>query len=98
MAVGDILGLPPGLLALITVLQKVEKLSDRAAADRANYGMDWKYALSTELDDPGFDHSEPFSSSGGLGNAVILKDGDGLARAEAFSADGTRTGWTKPGS
>ncbi|MFG1711326.1 IS1182 family transposase [Nonomuraea sp. M3C6] len=50
-------GLSPGMLALITVLQKVENLTDRAAADRAKYGMDWKYALSLELDDPGFDHT-----------------------------------------
>jgi transposase len=50
-------GLSPGLLALITVLQKVENLTDRAAADRAKYGMDWKYALSMELTDPGFDHT-----------------------------------------
>ncbi|MFC4118191.1 transposase [Nonomuraea zeae] len=35
----------PGLLALIIALQKVENLSDRAAVDRARYGMDWKYAL-----------------------------------------------------
>jgi transposase len=50
-------GLSPGMLALITVLQKVENLTDRAAADRAKYGMDWKYALSLELEDPGFDHT-----------------------------------------
>ncbi|WP_433413947.1 transposase [Microtetraspora malaysiensis] len=45
------------MLALITVLQKVENLTDRAAAERVKYGMDWKYALSLELDDPGFDHT-----------------------------------------
>jgi transposase len=50
-------GLPPDLLALITVLQKVENLTDRGAAERVKYGMDWKYALSMELDDPGFDHT-----------------------------------------
>jgi transposase len=50
-------GLSPGLLALVTVLQKVENLTDRAAADRAKYAMDWKYALSLELTDPGFDHT-----------------------------------------
>lgn len=50
-------GLSPGMLALITALQKVENLTDRAAADRAKFGMDWKYALSLELDDPGFDHT-----------------------------------------
>ncbi|TDD44196.1 transposase [Nonomuraea terrae] len=35
-------GLSPGMLALITVLQKVENLTDRAAAQRVKYGMDWK--------------------------------------------------------
>ncbi|WP_219464490.1 IS1182 family transposase [Nonomuraea rhizosphaerae] len=50
-------GLPPALLAMISVLQKVENLTDRAAADRVKYGMDWKYALSLELEDPGFDHT-----------------------------------------
>ncbi|MFI9597641.1 transposase [Nonomuraea sp. NPDC052265] len=50
-------GLSPGMLALITVLQTVENLTDRAAAERVKYGMDWKYALSLELDDPGFDHT-----------------------------------------
>jgi transposase len=50
-------GLSPGMLALITVLQKVEDLTDRAAADRAKFGMDWTYALSLGLDDPRFDHT-----------------------------------------
>ncbi|MEV4565138.1 transposase [Nonomuraea sp. NPDC049419] len=50
-------GLSRGMLALITVLQKVENLTDRAAADRAKFGMDWKYALPLEADDPGFDHT-----------------------------------------
>ncbi|WP_171074471.1 transposase [Nonomuraea basaltis] len=50
-------GLSLGMLALITVLQKEENLTDRAATDRAEFGMGWKYALSLELDDPGLDHS-----------------------------------------
>jgi transposase len=50
-------GWSPGRLALVTVLQKVENLTDRAAAHRVRYGMDWKYALSLELDDEGFDAS-----------------------------------------
>jgi transposase len=50
-------GQSPGLLALVTVLQKVENLTDRAAARRVKFGLDWKYALGMELDDPGFDHS-----------------------------------------
>ncbi len=50
-------GWSPGQLALVTVLQFVENLTDRAAAHRVRYGMDFKYALGMELDDPGFDAS-----------------------------------------
>jgi transposase len=50
-------GWSPGQLALVTVLQFVEKLTDRAAAHRVRFGMDFKYALGMELDDPGFDAS-----------------------------------------
>ncbi|RPK40151.1 hypothetical protein EES39_25790 [Streptomyces sp. ADI92-24] len=53
-------GLPgwsPGRLALVTVLQFAENLTDRGAVHRVRYGMDLKYALSLELDDPGFDAS-----------------------------------------
>jgi transposase len=48
-------GWSPGRLALALVLQKVENLTDRAAAHRVRYGLDWKYALGLELDDEGFD-------------------------------------------
>ena len=47
----------PWRLALITVLQFAEGLSDRAAADAVRSRIDWKYLLGLELDDPGFDHS-----------------------------------------
>lgn len=47
----------PGQLALVTVLQFAENLTDRAAAHRVRFGMDFKYALGMELDDPGFDAS-----------------------------------------
>lgn len=50
-------GWSPGQLALVTVLQFAENLTDRAAAHRVRYGMDLKYALGLELDDPGFDTS-----------------------------------------
>ncbi|MFF4830054.1 transposase [Streptomyces sp. NPDC001312] len=50
-------GWSPGQLALVTVLQFAENLTDRAAAHRGRYGMDLKYALGLELDDPGFDAS-----------------------------------------
>jgi transposase len=44
-------------LALITVFQFVEELSDRQAADAVRSRIDWKYALGLELDDSGFDAS-----------------------------------------
>jgi len=40
-----------------TVLQFIEGLSDRGAADAVRGPIDWKYLLCLELDDPGFDHS-----------------------------------------
>jgi transposase len=45
----------PWRLALITVLQFMEELSDRQAADAVRGRIDWKYLLGLELDDPGFD-------------------------------------------
>src|SRR5262244_2119016 len=45
----------PARLALATVLQFVEGLSDRRAADAVRGRIDWKYALGLELTDPGFD-------------------------------------------
>ena len=47
----------PARLALITILQFVEGLSDRQAADAVRGRIDWKYALAMALTDPGFDAS-----------------------------------------
>jgi transposase len=47
----------PWRLALVTVLQFMEGLPDRQAAEAVRSRMDWKYALSLELSDPGFDHT-----------------------------------------
>lgn len=47
----------PGRLALITVMQFAEGLSDRQAADAVRSRIDWKYALGLELTDPGFHYS-----------------------------------------
>jgi transposase len=49
--------LPPWKLALVTVMQFAEDLSDRRAADAVRGRIDWKYALGLELDDPGFHFS-----------------------------------------
>src|SRR5215813_10882152 len=45
----------PGRLALVTIMQYAEGLSDRQAADAVRSRIDWKYALNLELTDPGFD-------------------------------------------
>lgn len=47
----------PWRLALVTVMQFAENLTDRQAADAVRGRIDWKYALGLELNDPGFDFS-----------------------------------------
>ena len=47
----------PWRLALVTVMQFVEGLFDRQAAEAVRSRIDWKYALSLELEDSGFDFS-----------------------------------------
>jgi transposase len=49
--------LAPWRLALVTVFQFLEQLSDRQAADAVRARIDWKYALGLELTDPGFHFS-----------------------------------------
>jgi transposase len=50
-------GESPGRLALVTLLQFAEDLTDREAADAVRTRIDWKYALGLELDDVGFHYS-----------------------------------------
>lgn len=47
----------PWRLALVCVMQYIEDMTDRQAADAVRSRIDWKYALSLELTDPGFDFS-----------------------------------------
>lgn len=47
----------PWRLALVTVMQFAEGLSDRQAAEAVRARIDWKYALGLELTDAGFDFS-----------------------------------------
>ncbi len=47
----------PWRLALVTLMQFAEGLSDRQAAEAVRSRIDWKYALSLELEDTGFDSS-----------------------------------------
>lgn len=47
----------PASLALVTLMQFAEGLTDRQAADSVRARIDWKYALGLELTDEGFDHT-----------------------------------------
>ena len=47
----------PWCLALVTLMQYAEGLTDRQAADAVRTRIDWKYVLSLELTDAGFDFS-----------------------------------------
>jgi transposase len=49
--------LHPWQLALVSVLQFMENLSDRQAAQAVRARIDWKYALGLELTDEGFHYS-----------------------------------------
>src|ERR1035438_8290054 len=64
----------PARLALITLLQFVENLPDRQAADAVRGRIDWKYALALELTDPGFHYTvlSEFRTRLIAGNAELL--------------------------
>lgn len=47
----------PWRVALVTVMQYMENYTDRQAAEAMCTRIDWKYVLSLELTDPGFDFS-----------------------------------------
>jgi transposase len=47
----------PWRLALVTLMQFSEGLSDRQAAEAVRARIDWKYALALRLSDPGFNFS-----------------------------------------
>ena len=50
-------GYSPWRLALVTVMQFAENLTDRQAAEAVRSRIDWKYALGLELTDAGFHYS-----------------------------------------
>ena len=84
----------PWRLALITVMQFVENLSDRQAADAVRGRLDWKYLLGLELTDPGFDASVLSEFRARLDREPCAR---ALAREDAHAlsterlAQGTRT-------
>jgi transposase len=69
-------GISPAQLAMVTLLQYAENLTDRQAADGVRGRLDWKYCLGLELTDPGFDFSvlSEFRSrvtAGGMEKALL---------------------------
>src|SRR5512144_2898922 len=50
-------GWSPWRLALVTIMQFAENLSDRQAADAVRARLDWKYALSLAVTNAGFHYS-----------------------------------------
>ena len=50
-------GWSPSRLALVTVLQRAENLTDRQAAESVRTRIDWQYLLGLTFNDPGFDHT-----------------------------------------
>ncbi len=47
----------PWRLALVSIMQYMENYTDRQAAEAVKVRIDWKYALSLEMTDQGFDFS-----------------------------------------
>jgi hypothetical protein len=93
----------PWRLALVTLMQFREGLSDRQAAEAVRGRIDWKYLLALDLADPGFDHSLCASSgadcsSTGPGSACSAASWTrraraGCSRRGAGSAPTARTCW-----
>lgn len=50
-------GISASQLAFVSVMQFLEDLTDRQAADSVRGRIDWKYALGLEIEDSGFDHT-----------------------------------------
>jgi transposase len=80
-------GWSPSRLALVTVLQRAENLTDRAAAEAVRTRIDWQYLLGLRLDDPGFDPTVPVEFRARVADAgleLMVLD----ALLERLAADG----------
>jgi Transposase DDE domain/Transposase domain (DUF772) len=49
--------IPPSILAVVMVLQRLEGCSDREAVDRFCYDLRWRYAAGVDDETPGFAHT-----------------------------------------
>jgi transposase len=80
----------PWRLALVLVMQYIEGLTDRQAADAVRRCIDWKYALSLDLTDPGFDFTLLHDFRG-----RVLAHAAGQRVLDSFLAACKARGWVK---
>jgi transposase len=80
----------PWRLALVIVMQYIEGLTDRQTADAVRRCMDWKYALSLELTDPGFNFTWLHDC-----RSRVLTHTAGQRFLDAFLAACNARGWIK---
>jgi transposase len=75
----------PWQLALVCVFQFIEGLSDRQAVEAVRSRIDWKYAFSLDLTNPGFDFSvlSEFRTRLLVGSAELLLPETMLERFKA---------------
>jgi transposase len=81
----------PWRLALVIVMQYIEGLTDRQAADAVRRCIDWKYALSLDLHDPGFD----FTLLHDFRERLVVHEA-GQRLLDTFLAACKTHGWIKP--
>jgi transposase len=82
----------PWRLAIVLVLQYVDGLTDRQAADAVRGRIDWKYALGLELTDPGIDASVLSEF-----RARVVAGGAEALLLDALLALCKQRGWLKAG-
>ena len=83
-------GWSPSRLALVTILQREEKLTDRLAAEAVRARLDWKYLLGLPLDDPGFGHTVLAEFRGKVAEAGLARVSNDHAPRQDVSPGGRR--------
>ena len=83
-------GISPAQLAMVTVLQFTENLTDRQAADAVRGKIGWKYCLGLELADDG----SGFTALHGFRGRLLAAARSGSSPAGCWSCSGSG-GWCR---